>query len=510
MYQAVNVNHNSLLITDDNINKQPTGLLILFLAEIWERFSFYGIRALLVLYMTKELMFNDTKAYGIYGAYGAMVYSASIIGGYVADHLTGSRYTVYLGGIIISIGHLFIAIPPSMIGLTPTDTLFIGLALIVMGTGFFKSNISVLLGQLYKANDGRRDSGFTLLYMGVNIGSFLAPITCGFVGEYIGWHYGFALAGIGMTLGMLIIYFGRRHLGDAGLLPVQIYQRNTIWGMDFKIVILMGTILCVPLFTYAIHHSEFSNYILNTFGILSLLTVFYCIFQSTSEERKCLWTLLIMFPFITCFFACFEQCGTSMSLYTDRYVDRNLLGFTIPTSWFLSINPFFIVLIAPLIALLWKKLAKIGKNPLPPFKFSLGLIQIGLGFAIMLMAIRSTQTNINASMWWIVLSYMLHATGELCIGPMGLSMVTKISPTRLTGFMMGCFYLSIAFSHLVAAAVAEVSSNPDGIANTIANRGLLIEGFYKAFEVSFYLAIVSGVTLLIIAPLFKEIFQRHQ
>lgn len=510
MNKTINNNHNSNAITQSDLTKQPKGLLILFFAEIWERFSFYGIRALLVLYMTKQLMFSDVQAYGIYGAYGAMVYGASIIGGYVADHLTGSRYTVFLGGIIITIGHFFIAVPPSYMGLTPTDTLFIGLALIVMGTGFFKSNIAVLLGQLYQKNDKRRDSGYTLLYMGINIGSFLAPILCGFVGENIGWHYGFSLAGIGMFFGLIIIYHGRKYLDVAGMHPAYTFQPSSWFGKNMKLVILMGTILSIPLFTYAIHHSEFSNYILNFFAVLSLVTILYCIYKSPKEEQKCLWTLLAMFPFITCFFACFEQCGTSMSLYADRYVDRSFVGFTIPTSWFLSINPAFIILIAPMVAGLWNKLSRINKNPLPPIKFALGLVQIGLGFATMLMAIRTTQLNTNASMWWLVLSYLLHATGELCISPMGLSMVSKISPARLTGFMMGCFYLSIAFSHLVAAAVAKLSSNPTGISASIENRALLIEGFYKAFEVSFYLATVSGLVLFLISPLFKGVFQRHQ
>jgi POT family proton-dependent oligopeptide transporter len=490
---------------------QPKGLFILFFSEMWERFSYYGMRALLVLYMTKQLMFSDAKAYGIYGAYGAMVYGASIIGGYIADHFTGSRYAVFLGGIIIAIGHFAMALPPFFSALPHEEILFIALAFIVVGTGFFKGNIAALVGQLYQANDPRRDSGYTLFYMGINIGAFLAPLACGYVGEKIGWHYGFSLAGFGMTAGLLIVYWGRQYLEDAGKTPI-LNEAKTSLPFDKKkmnALILVGSLLSIPLFTYVIRHSELSGYILNLFGILSVVLIIYFAFRSPLEERKCLLTLLVMFPFVMSFFACFEQCGSSMNLFADRHVNRTFLGYELPTSWLQSVNPMFIVLLAPFVAKLWTWLGKRGMDPLTPTKFSLGLLQAGLGFGALLIAIRGANADGMVSMWWLVLAYLLHTTGELCLSPVGLSMVSKISPPRFVGFMMGCFYLAIAFSHLIAAGVAKIASLPEECSVEV-DRIASLKGFYHAFEVLFYFPVAAGIVMFLIAPLLKGIFERHQ
>jgi POT family proton-dependent oligopeptide transporter len=488
---------------------QPKGLFILFISELWERFSYYGMRALLVLYMTKQLMFADGKAYSIYGAYGAMVYGANIIGGYIADNYTGSRYAVFIGGAIIAIGHFIMALPPFFTSMPIEGTLFIALSLVVVGTGFFKGNIAALVGQLYQENDPRRDSGYTLFYMGINIGAGLAPILCGYVGEKIGWHYGFSLAGVGMTAGLAIVYFGRRYLDEAGVILEKDTLNKRPSRFNINVLILVGSLLSIPLFSYVIQHSELSNYILNAFGVGAVLAIIYFAMQSSPEERKCLLTLLVMFPFVMSFFACFEQSGSSLNLFADRHVDRTILGYQIPTSWFQSVNPVFIILLAPIFAKLWTWLGKRGLDPLTPTKFSIGLLQAGLGFGALLMAIRTANVDGSTSMWWLVLAYFFHTTGELCLSPVGLSMISKISPPRFVGFMMGCFYLAIAFSHLIATAVAKIASLPEG-AEVDIDRLAALKGFYHAFEVLFYFPVAASAILLLLSPLLRGIFERHK
>lgn len=489
--------------------RQPKGLYILFFSELWERFSFYGIRALLILYMTKELMLSDHRAYGIYGAYGAMVYGATLIGGYLADHFTGSRYMVFIGSIIIAIGHFSMVLLPAQ-HFTDEHIMFISLSLIVVGTGFFKGNIAAMVGQLYEKNDEIRDSGYTLFYMGINIGHFLAPIVCGHIGETYGWHYGFSLAGIGMTAGSIIIYLGREHLPSDSSAPAKENIKDSTWlDLTIKIIILMGALLAIPVFAYIINHSELSSVVLNVFGVISLVIVAYFIKSSNPEERKCLLTLLVMLPFVTSFFACFEQYGSSVLLFTDRHIDRYIFGYQIPTSTLQSINPIFIVILAPITVQLWKWLAKRNMNPLAPSKFSLGLLQAGLGFGALLIAIRSADATGMISIWWLVLAMFLHTTGELCISPVGLSMVSKISPARFVGFMMGCFYLSLAFAHLIAAAVAKVASSSQNFGPN-SDMTASLNGFYHSYEILFYFPVATSIIMLLIAPLFKDIFERHR
>jgi POT family proton-dependent oligopeptide transporter len=481
----------------------PKGLYVLFFAELWERFSYYGMRALLILYMTKELLFGDEKAYGIYGAYGALVYGAPLVGGYLADRYLGNRRAIYLGGFIIALGHFTLALPIQ-------SALYYGIAFIIVGTGFFKANVASLVGQLYEKGDPRRDSGFTLFYMGINLGGFLAPLACGFVGETFGWHYGFALAGFGMLLGILVLFWGRDIIKDVGFSPIgKKLDKPVFLGLSlFKITIILG-ILAAPLVALMVDHNHVLKHFVTIFGVGTLAMILYFIYVSEKEERKCLLTILVMLPFYMIFWACFEQAGGSMNLFAERNVDKMLFGWELKTSWFQSLNPFFIVTCAPLFTLLWDYITKKrGRDLLTSTKFALGLAQAGLGFGCLLIAIKTSTPEGYTAMIWLVLAYLLHSTGELCISPVGLSMVSKLSPARFASFMMGSVYLCISFGHYIAAFIARFfceCSEKDITTDKIAS----LDVFYRIYETLFYFPLGAAVLALIIGYFTKGIFRRH-
>lgn len=481
---------------------QPPALYILFFAEIWERFSYYGMRALLILFMTKKLLMNDETSYEVYGAYTALVYASTVIGGYMADRFLGNRLAIYIGGVLIAMGHFTLAMPIQ-------KSLFMGLAFIILGTGFFKANISSLLGQFYQKNDPRRDGGFTIFYMGINIGGFLAPLICGLVGEKFGWHYGFALAGFGMLSGLLVLVCGSDVLKGKGEAPNrQKLMKARFMGLSQFHLILIGTVIMVPVCGFVIFNKTIMEYFLQIFGGAALIALFWLAFKAEPEERKSMLTLAVMLPFYMAFFACFEQAGASMNLFADRNVDRMLFGFEIPTTYFQMLNPMFIILCAPLISMLWIKLGQKKKDPLTPIKFVLGLLQVGLGFACLIAGVKSAHEGMT-SMIWLTLAYFFHSTGELCLSPVGLSMATKLSPARFTGFMMGVLFLSIAFASYLAQVIAKVFGAPKGI-DVAQDKIASLAGFADIYQFLVYMPIGAAVLLLLIYPFIKGVFLRHQ
>ena len=310
---------------------QPKALRILFLGELWERFSFYGLRALLMLYMISGLDHTDKYAYGLYGVYLALVCASTIVGGYLADRYLGNLKAVMLGGYIVIIGHICLCFPQR-------ELFFYGLSFIVVGTSLFKSNVSALLGEYYFKNDPRRDAGFTLFYMGVNIGPLIAPLICGYIGQKYGWNYGFGFAGLGMVLGIISLQLGYKHLKqDKQLLQTLNLRKKFLLGFSQYQWIVISCFSSVPLIAWALKNHEMMGNFLNLFGIGIFIILIICTLKCEKEERKAMFSILIMLPFITAFFACFEQAGASMNLFTDRYVNRVVGNMTIPTTWFQSI-----------------------------------------------------------------------------------------------------------------------------------------------------------------------------
>jgi POT family proton-dependent oligopeptide transporter len=407
----------------------PPGLRYLFFAEMWERFSYYGMRSLLVFYITSEFLYSQDKAYGIYGVYTALVYTTPIIGGLIADRIIGDRKAIIIGGILIALGHISLVFAGEMM-------FFVGLSFIISGTGLFKANMSALLGKLYQHGDPRRDAGFTLFYVGINIGSFLAPLTCGVIGETYGWHYGFSLAAFGMLLGLVVFFRGMHSLEGHGLPPKNsIYDRPALWGITWEQVIYVLCFLTIPLLALVVKHHDSFAYILPVVGIGVVGYMLYLSFSMEGEERRNILTILVLMFFFMTFFALFEQAGSSINFFTKLQVDRSLFGWDlpyfgkeIPASAFQSLNPLFVIFFGPIVAQIWMSLAARNREPYTPFKFFLGLFPAALGFAVLAISTHYGNSAGLISMWWIVLVYWLHTIGEVCISPVALSMVTKLAP----------------------------------------------------------------------------------
>jgi POT family proton-dependent oligopeptide transporter len=437
----------------------PRGLSTLFFTEMWERFSYYGMRALLILFMTATieaggLGFDAATAGAIYAMYTAMVYMMALPGGWIADRLIGQRRAVLYGGILIASGHFSMAFP-SM------GTFYMGLVLIVLGTGLLKPNISVIVGQLYGQTDQRRDAGFTIFYMGINTGAFVAPLVCGYLGQEVNWHYGFAAAGIGMVLGLTQYVFGSKSLGEAGLYPVPAespeaaaaLQRKAIMGIGGFLVLLAA--LGIGLGTGALpltvgQVADGAGYFLLVITVAFFAWLFFGN-TWTTEERGRLYVILIFFFAAALFWSVFEQAGSTLNLFADRSTRNEFLGMGFPSSWFQSMNALFIIALAPVFGWLWVRLGK--HEPASPMKFSLGLIGVGAGFAILIPAARIAESGSLVSPMWLTSVYLVHTIAELCLSPVGLSSMTKLAPARIVGLMMGVWFLATAVGNYIGGRV---------------------------------------------------------
>ena len=478
----------------------PKALFTLFFAELWERFSFYGMRALLVLYMTKVLFDQisqgeaDAKAYGIYGAYGALVYGMPVIGGLLADKLLGFRKAILFGGILMAIGHFVLALENTLL-------FYLALAFIIVGNGFFKPNISSFLGTFYGSNDARKDGAFTIFYMGVNLGAFLAPLTCGYLGETIGWHWGFGVAGIGMLIGLVVFWGNMRKFEDKGNMP-ELGARSLIGAFKFNHLVILASILLVPLCALMLNLNDYLLYILLTLGVVIIgYLIIYSLLIAEKQEGRRLLTVVVLFFFHMLFWALFEQAGGSLTLFAERNVDRMVMGSEIPTSIFQSVNPLFIILLAPVFSWFWLKLNKTGKEPSTPMKFVLGLFQLGLGFGIIVFAAKFMSNDGMVPVIFLILMYLLHTMGELCLSPIGLSMVTKLSPGKIVGFVMGAWFLSISFAHELAAFLGKQTTIPSENASTAET----LMGFSDVYLVwGFYVVMGGTVLLLLLVPTLKK------
>lgn len=477
----------------------PPGLPVLFFAELWERFSFYGMRALLTLYMVKELLYADDKAYGVYGAYGALVYTTPVLGGLIADRLLGHRKAITLGAVFMALGHFTMA-------LNTQATFYAALALLIVGNGFFKPNISSLLGKLYEEDDPRRDGGFTIFYMGINIGALLAPLACGTIGEIYGWHYGFSLAGIGMLGGLLVFQVGQKRLGDHGLPPHPEKLKKTIFpGLTLYHLILLAPFLSIPLFASLVHQNQFMSWLLGILGTTILGALFLTAVKSEAVERDRMFVILALTFFSVLFWSFFEQAGSSITLFTERNVDRTVLGWEIPASLFQGVNPFFIILLAIFFSNLWISLGRKRKDPSTPLKFALGMIQLGLGFGVFYFGARFAGPDGIVPLFFLLAGYFLQTTGELCLSPVGLSMVTKLAPAKIVGFVMGTWFLSSAFAHHIAGIIAKLTSPPGGLENgRTLSAAENLEIYSRVFGEIGLVAMGAGLLLLFLVPLLRR------
>ncbi|KAA3620013.1 MAG: MFS transporter [Calditrichaeota bacterium] len=471
--------------------EHPRGLQVLFLTEMWERFSYYGMRAILVLFMTAAvasggLGIDSANATAIYGLYTFGVYAMALPGGWVADRIMGQKRSVLIGGILIALGNFSLAVPGM-------PTFYLGLVLVIFGTGMLKPNVSAIVGELYPEGGARRDAGFSIFYMGINVGAVLGQFICAWVGEKIDWHLGFLAAGIGMTLGVIQFMSRGKWLGDAGTIKgeeasenmISKAKRQFLMGIGVTVVIVIGLVLyyqAAGSFNI-VSFAEGTGFILLAVAILYFIAIiiFAC---KDGDERKRVGMITILFLGAIVFFGGFEQAGSSMNLFARDFTDRVVFGWEVPTGWLQNINPLFIVTLAPVIGALWVKLG--DKNPSIPVKFGLGLILLGAGFFVLAWGSMFVEAG-KVNPMWLIVTYFFHTVGELCLSPVGLSSITKLSPQRLVGQMMGTWFMGAALGNLIAGLVA---------------------GYIESFPQYLLFAVVGGfvaVTGLIFVLLYKPI-----
>ncbi len=457
-------------VTDRAFFGHPRGLATLFFTEMWERFSYYGMRAILILFMTAPLAtgglgFDAATAGPIYGLYTSMVYLVALPGGWFADRVIGQRHAVLIGGIIIMFGHISLA----MEGI---PFFLMGLFLVIFGTGLLKPNISTMVGQLYTPDDARRDSGFSLFYMGINLGGFLAPIVCGFLAQHPrfhalleswgmnperAWHWGFGAAAVGMFFGILQYVLGRRHLHDAGLTPgdpLAPARRRLSIGVLIALL-LGGAALLLAAGQSAIAAMPTVNRVM---GVILLVTpvLFFAwlltIGSRNRDERKRHLVIFVLFLGAAVFWSAFEQAGSTLTLFAKESTRHTFLGITFPAAWFQSVNSLWIILLAPVFAWLWIKLGR--REPSTPSKFALGLFFLAAGFAILIPAAQFSAGGGRVSPGWLITTYLLHTIGELCLSPVGLSAMTKLAPMRYAGLMLGVWFLAASVGNFIGGNVA--------------------------------------------------------
>lgn len=497
----------------------PRGLAPLFFAEMWERFSFYGMRALLTLYLVKHFLYSDGAAGFIYASYTSLNYAMPVIGGVIADRYLGNRKAVMLGAILLVCGHIGMAFEGSpaqvidgvVVRQSPFDQImFLSLAFIIVGVGFLKSNIATMVGKLYNSKDDpRRDPGYTIFYMGVNLGSVLSTGLCGWLGETYGWKYGFGLAGIGMVFGLIAFAWGTkwyRHSEPPN--PEQLSAR-TVVGLSQEWLIYVAAIVGVLINWQLVQNHHIVGSLLLT--IVSLVVVFlgwFSLTQCTKIERERVLAMLLMITLSVVFWTLFEQAGTSLTLFADRNSDRSFFGLIIPASTVQIFNPIFIVLLGPLFSWMWVSLAKRGMEPSTPLKFGLAIIQVALGFGALVVGASTVGEDAQTGLIWLVLAYLLHTTGELCLSPVGLSMINRLSVARITAMMMGVWYLSSSGAHYLAGFIAEMAS-----ASAEGGAVLSPQESLKVYSGVFYDLLVwagaIGVVVCIISPLIKKLMHMN-
>jgi len=500
------------------LKNQPRGLGVLFFTEMWERFSYYGMRSLLIFYLTQHFLFTDAQSYTIYGSYTALVYMSPLIGGVIADRVTGARRAVALGAVLLAFGHFTMALegPPASAVLdngvrivsregSHLPLFFLALSLIVAGEGFLKANISTMVGRLYGPDDPRRDTGFTLFYLGINLGAFAATLLCGYLGQVYGWRYGFGVAGIGMLIGLVVFWFGTRTLEGIGEPPDPAFLAKAVVGPLNVQHLVYGAALAMVAAAWGLLQAP--DLVSGALGVCcvgaALALVAYANVSCPREVRDRLLVAVILMVFTVVFWALFEQGGSSLSLFTARNVDRQVLGVTLQAAQLASLNPLFIMLLAIPFAWMWHMLARRGMDLAAPYKFALGIAQVGIGYFVLVLGTTLAGANAQVALAFLVGAYFFHTTGELCLSPIGLSAVTKLAPPQIVGFAMGAAFLSIAAAQLIAAALAKTAALAP-VASTGMGSAAGLEAYQHLFMLLGWIALGAAALLGVLSPFLKR------
>ena len=486
------------------MRNEPKGLYILFFAEMWERFSYYGMRALLVFYLTKHFLFDQNAAYGLYGAYTTLVYILPVIGGVLADRYLGQRRAVQIGALLLVAGHGLMAVEgePVVAGESPDtfviNTFYLALALIIMGVGFLKGNISALVGQLYPKTDKRRDSAFTYFYVGINAGAFFGALYAGYLGETFGWKYGFGLAGIGMLAGLLVFIWGKPLLKGAGEAPsLEGLKRPRFAGLNVEWMIYLGTAIVTVLVWWVVRDQGTVGALLySSMAITYIYILWRSVVKLEPHARDRIFAALFLITMNVLFWALFEQAGSSLNVFTDNQVDRTLFGQEVPASVFQSLNAMYIIFLGPVFAAAWAFLGKRGLDPTAPQKFGLGMVQLGLGFLVLVWGANTAGAGNLTPVIFIFLIYLLHTTGELCLSPVGLSAMTRLSTANMVGLIMGAWFLASGAGNFVAGLIAQATAVEGGEGENVV---------LTVYSNVGWMAVAVGVVLFLISPLINHL-----
>lgn len=491
----------------------PRGLFVLFFAEMWERFSFYGMRAILIFYLLQHWLFSEERAYAVYAAYASLVYIAPVLGGYLADRYIGQRRAVQYGAILLVIGHGLMAFegagPAQYPEFTAADMqsspfinlFWLALAFIIMGVGFLKSSISVLVGQLYEPGDERRDPAFTIFYMGINLGAATGSLLAAWLGQTFGWAWGFGAAGVGMLLGLLVFVWGRPALLGRGEAPDPALLARTVAGIRTEHWIYIWGLVGVCVVWFLIQYQQVVGWML---AACALSVVGFFLYEAVWKldriARRRILAALFLIALQPLFWALFEQAGSSLNVYTDRNVDRTMFGWEVPAGMFQSINAIYIITLGPFFAALWLWLARRGMEPSTPAKFGLALVQLGLGFFVLVWGAGASEGL--TPVIFIFLIYLLHTTGELCLSPVGLSAMTKLAPSRLVGLVMGSWFLASAAGNYLAGKIAQATGGEGLDAAQAADQVL------EVYSSVGWLAVIVGAAVILVSPLVARLM--HQ
>ena len=475
--------------------RHPKGLSFLFLTEMWERFGFYIVQGLLVLYMTKAFGFSDDETYIINGAFTALVYISPMVGGFLADRLLGFKLAIVWGGIFLVVGYAILALPD-------TRLFYLGLATIIVGNGLFKPNISTLLGALYPAGDTARDSGFTLFYIGINLGVLLSS-TSGYIKDYFGWHAVFLVASAGLIIGLATFATGIK----LGVMKynhaIPILQKKFFLRKPWLILYCLITIAAL---NFLLQTGVLGKWLLPLVGIFLLFFIFILAYRQETRDRNRLLTLNVLIISSVVFWALFLQMFFSANLFIDRLIDKQFFGFQLSTTVFYSLESIFVILVGPLFAWSWQSLSERNKNPSPFLKFVFAIFFVGLAFLALAISTYFADTNGMINPLWIVLAYFFITLGEMLLSPIGLSAVTLLSPSRLVGMMMGAWFVAIGFGGFFAGMLAKLSSVPQSMAAAVTELPIYRYAFLRFVLLAWVIALI----LFIFQALIKKSLQERE
>lgn len=488
----------NIQVTKEHSSGHPKGLYLLFFTEMWERFSYYGMRAIFVLYMINGLKLAKGEASSIYGSYTGLVYLTPLLGGYLSDRFLGNRKSIEIGGILMAIGQFLMFFSASASGASAVTLMWAGLTALIIGNGFFKPNISTMVGQLYPEGDRRVDSAFTIFYMGINLGAFFSPLVCGTLGEKIDFKWGFLAAGIGMVIGVLLFIAQKNkflHTSDGKPIGLPVKPLDTK-----NIAYLAGSILLIffLLNFKSMFNASWDIIGLFIFGSMIIVPVIIITDNSlTTVEKSRIWVVFILAFFVIFFWGAFEQAGASLTIFADEQTDRHIFGWEMPASYFQSVNPLAIIALAPLFSSMWIKLGNRGMEPSSPRKMAVGLVLVALGYAVIAFAVHGVGVDSKINMFWLFTLYIVHTMGELCLSPIGLSMVAKLSPARFSSLLMGTWFLANAAANKFAGTLSELIPSSEKPVTSFLGFG--ISNLYEFFMVFIIMCGIAAAILFLLS-----------